>query len=123
MERTETRTIFPACGITYADCISVAGVNKREAAKKLGVAEDHFGRTVKRLGMDHWFPDVRPRPRCVTKEDIIEVAQEGWTRRDSAAILGISYGYLKDLIEMWKLQPYFISTSEALSKAQKGYCN
>lgn len=118
-----SRTIFPDCGITYADCVSVAGVNKRQAAKKLGISEDHFRRVIKRLGASHWFPDVRPRPRCVTKEDIIQVASERYTRQDAAYILGISYGYLRDLIYEWDLGKYFITTSEAISVAQKGYCS
>lgn len=122
-EEDGSRIIFPLCGLTYADVISVAGVNQRAAAKKLGVSERQFGAVIKRLGMRNLFPDHRPRSRCVSKEDIIKVAGEGWTRRDTAHILGISYEYLRDLIERWKLQPYFISTSQALSIAQKGYCN
>ena len=122
MERT-SRTIFPNCGITYADCVSVAGVNQRQAAKRLGISEDHFRLVIKRLGASHWFPDVRPRSRCVSKEDIIQVASEKYTRRDAAYILGISYDYLRDLIAEWDLGKHFISTSEALSVAQKGYCS
>jgi len=118
-----SRMIFPLCGITYADCISVSGVNQRDAAKKLGVSERQFHAVIKRLGMGHWYPDVRPRSRCISKEDIIKVAGERYTRRDSAHILGVSYAYLKDLIEEWKLQEYFISSSDAKRIAVKGYCN
>lgn len=120
--RDGSRLIFPECGLTYADCISVAGINQRAAAKKLGVTERHFHRVINQLGMGHWFPDKRPRPRCISKEDIIQVASERYTRRDAAYILGISYAYLKDLIELWQLQDHFISTSEAISRAQVGYC-
>ena len=118
-----SRTIFPLCGITYADCVSVAGVNQREAARKLGIAEDHFRRVINMLGMGHWYPDVRPRPRCVSKEDVIQVASEKFTRRDAAHILGISYGYLRDLIQEWDLGGHFISGNEARSVARKGYCS
>jgi hypothetical protein len=116
-----SRLIFPAAGISYKDCISVAGVNHRAAAKRLGIAEDHFRRTIKRLSMSHWYPDTRPRSRCISREDIIKVAGEGWTRRDAAHILGVSPGYLKDLVGEWKLQGYFISKAEAARVAQVGY--
>jgi len=111
------------CGLTYADCISVAGVNQRSAAKKLGVSERQFGAVVKRLGMGHWYPDVRPRPRCISREDIVKVAGEGYTRRDAAHILGISFGYLRDLVEEWELQDAFIvKGGHASWVARRGYC-
>lgn len=117
------RLIFPLCGLTYADCVSVAGVNQRAAAKKLGVSERQFHAVIKRLEMGHLYPDVRPRPRCISKEDIAKVAGEGYTRRDAAHILGVSYGYLRDLIEEWKLQEFFIDSGEAKRIARKGYCS
>jgi hypothetical protein len=116
-----TRLIFPSCGISYAQVVSVAGVNQRAAAKKLGLSERNFCHVIRRLGLQHWFPDTRPRSRCISREDIIKVAGEGWTRRDAAEILGISYGYLRNLIEEWKLQDYFISKAEAARVAQVGY--
>ena len=118
-----SQLIFPNCGITYADCQSVSGMNHRRAAKKLGIAEDHFQKTIKKIGASHLYPDVRPRPRCVSKEDIIQVASEKLTRRDAAHILGISYGYLRDLIQEWDLGGHFISGNEARSVARKGYCS
>ena len=121
--RNGSRLIFPLCGLTYSDCISVAGVNQRDAAKKLGISERQFHHVVKRLGMGHWYPDTRNRSRCISKEDIVTVAKEGYTRRDAAHILGISYGYLRDLIEEWKLQEFFIGSGEAKRIAVKGYCS
>jgi transposase len=116
-----SRVLMPKCGVSYLDFVSVAGMNQRAAAKRLGVSERNFGDVVRRLGMSHWYPDTRPRSRCISSEDIIKVAGEGWTRRDAAHILGISPGYLRNLIEEWKLQEYFISKAEAARVAQVGY--
>lgn len=122
MTRT-SRTLFPLCGITYADCVSVAGVNQKEAARRLGLSQRNFGEVVRRLGMAHWYPLVRPGKRCVTKEDIIQVASEGYTRLDAAYILGISYSYLRELIKDWDLGGHFLSLSKAVSVGKKGYCS
>jgi transposase len=116
-----SRVLMPKCGVSYLDFVSVAGMNQRAAAKRLGVSERNFGDVVRRLGLQHWFPDTRPRSRCISREDIIKVAGEGWTRRDAAHILGVSYGYLRNLIEEWKLQGYFISKAESARVAQVGY--
>jgi transposase len=116
-----SRVLMPKCGVSYLDFVSVAGMNQRAAAKRLGVSERNFGDVVRRLGMSHWYPDTRPRSRCISRDDIIKVAGEGWTRRDAAHILGVSYGYLRNLIEEWKLQSYFISKAQAARVAQVGY--
>ena len=56
MATRTSRILFPLCGLTYDDCISVAGVDQPTAAKKLGVSESRFREVIKRQGMSHWYP-------------------------------------------------------------------
>jgi len=117
------KILFPLCGITYADCVSVAGLNQRAAAKRLGLSLRNFGEVIRKNGMTHVYPHTRASSRCVSKEDVIQVASEGYTRKDAAYILGISYGYLRDLVKDWDLGEHFLSMSEAVSVGKNGYCS
>ena len=123
MDANTNKILFPQCGITYADCVGVAGLNQRAAAKRLGISLRNFGEVIRKNGMTHLYPHTRASSRCVSKDDVIQVASEGYTRKDAAYILGISYGYLRDLVKDWDLGGYFISTGEAISVARNGYCS
>ena len=111
------------CGLGYFDIISCAGMNQRQAAARLGVGYNYLNQTVKRLGMSHWFDDVRPRSRCVSREDVAKVAEEGYTQRDAAFLLGVSDSYLRHLVRLWGLRPLFPACGGVASQIGKlGYC-
>lgn len=120
---------MPYAGLTFAD-VSLAALNthgnRRRTAKRLGVSIRALDACIERHNLGRWFvagrgKGKRPRARCVTVEQIIEVAQEGYHRRDVAEILGISYAYLKDIIEECNLQGHFISAAQAKRIARRGY--
>jgi hypothetical protein len=111
------------CGLTYLDIVSCAGMNQRQAAKRLGVGYAYFNQVVKRQGMSHWFAHTRPRARCVCPEDIVKVASEGYTQTDAAFLLGINFGYLRRLVKLWGLRDHFPANGgEASLIGKRGYC-
>lgn len=116
--------LFPRCGITMQHVLTIAGVadNKRDAAKKLGVSERQFYTVISRHNLGHLFANRKPRKVCVTKEDIVALAQERYTRKDAAYILGISPEYLKKLIQRWNLADMFVvSKGKASWVTRRGY--
>lgn len=115
--------IFPECGITYGDCLGVSGVSHRTAARKLGIAHSHFHKKMKKLGLSYLYPDVRSRVRCISKEDIIKVAESRVSQKDAAYILGVHYTHLKMRIKEYGIRHHFITTSQAVSVGIKGYCS
>ncbi|QOX80840.1 hypothetical protein FY034_17605 (plasmid) [Trichlorobacter lovleyi] len=105
---------MPTAGLSFAD-ISLAamdcGGNKTRTAKRLGVSIKGLEATIEREKLHHWFSGrsaPRPRSRCVSKSDVESLAQEGYTRNDTAYLLGISPAYLKSLIQLWNLADAFI---------------
>jgi hypothetical protein len=124
MDRSEV--LFPYCGITLSDVLSVAAKadNKRHAAKLLGVSERQFCSVIKDRQLGHLFSLKKPRKIKVSPEDIIELAQQGFIRRDVAFMLGVSPAYLKKLILKWKLQDAFtVRHGYASWVCRRGYCN
>ena len=113
------------CGVTYLQIVdaAIASPNMRAAAERLGVSYDHLRRIVKRRGMGHWFRIEKPRPRCVSREDVAGLARQGFIRADVADMLGISEGYLKDLVREWNLYDEFtVRKGRASWVARRGYC-
>lgn len=114
--------LLPRCGVTD-DQVQEAITsmpNLRAAAKRLGVDENHLRRVAAQHGIKS--NARRPRRRCVTEEDIVKLAQEGFTRPDVAFLLGISPAYLKDLISLWGLQAAFVrAKGKAAAVTAKGY--
>lgn len=121
--------LMPICGLSFSDVSLAAlqcGGNKVRTAKRLGVGVQSLNHAIRRENLQHWFVKGRgkaPRPRqtCVSREQIIEVAKEGYTRADAAHVLGISPAYLKDLIKRWELSGYFIGHAESCRKTRHGY--
>lgn len=103
-----TRTIL--CGLTYSDIIKCAGMNQRAAAERLGVNHSYFNQRMKRLGMIHWFPPTRRR--CLSKEDIIKVAEQGLCQVDAAEALGISGPWLSQLLHEYGIRHLFPGKSK-----------
>lgn len=111
------------CGLTYLDIVGCAGMNQRQAAKRLGVSHEHFNRVCRSTGIGHWFPHTKRRLACVSREQIAEIARDGYTRKDAAYLLGISTSYLNDLIYRWSLQAEFVvSGPRAAMVNLRGYC-
>lgn len=119
---------IPFAGLTFADLSLAAleaGGNRVRAARRLGIGVRTLDRHVALLDLDRWFISGRgrgrrPRSKCVTAEQIRELCSEGYTRKDSAYLLGISYGYLKDLLHQYRLDN--LAWVNGRSVAQKGYC-
>lgn len=118
--------LFPRCGITLQHVQEIAKVakNKREAARKLGISERQFYSVIAKHNLGYLFSRFKSRKICVTKEEIIDMAQQGYTRRDTAYLLGISVDYLKRLIHRWQLADTFIITKGKASWiTRRGYTN
>jgi transposase len=119
-----TRLLMPLCGLSYRDITSCAGMSQKEAAKRLGVNYNAFNQVVKRHGISHWFPKpVQKQTQCITAEDIIQVASEGYTQKDAAAVLEVSESWFKALVARWKLNHLFPSCGKASYIGRVGYCN
>lgn len=111
------------CGLSYRQITSCAGMNQLQAAEKLGVSIAHFRRVIHKLGMSHWMEDThRPRPLCLSADDISQLAAEGYTQKDAAHIAGVSYNYFKALVGRYKLNHLFPRNGHAQAISRKGYC-
>jgi hypothetical protein len=124
MEGVEMSAIFPLCGISYNDVVEAAATqpNKKKAAERLGINEKYFYLTIKRLNMGHLFKASRsPKRRCISKEDIVKVAGEGYPMKDAAFLLGISYSYLRLLATEWGVKGLFMSKGRAGWVTRRGY--
>ena len=126
---------MPVAGLTFAD-VSLAALecrgNRVRTARRLGVGIRSLDAMIKREGLERWFLSqdwrVGPRPagsrsrtRCITREQIIEVAGDGVSQMDAAYLLGVSYAYLKDLVADWGLRSYFPSHGDCVRAGQMGY--
>lgn len=128
--------MMPVAGLSFAD-ISLAALqcrgNRVRTAKRLGVGIRSLDAAVQREGLERWFlsrtPGVGPksgkgsksRNRCVTQEQIIEVAHGGYSQRDAAYLLGISYAYLKDLVAEYGIREHFPEHGECVRNGMLGY--
>ena len=124
MNRNEI--LFPICGISYGDIVDIAGKahNMRDAAKRLGICESQFYKVMNSLDMASMFQNKRLRQSRVTREEIIELAEQGYTRKDTAFLLGIKYSYLKTLISRWELSKHFkLAKGQTIFIEKYGYCN
>lgn len=120
---------MPMCGLSFAD-VSLAAMechgNKTRTARRLGVSIKALEALIEREKIGWWFNPTggirHQRKRCVSKDDIVTLAQEGYTRPDVAHLLGISQAYLKDLISKWDLADSFIiRKGKAAAVTAKGY--
>jgi hypothetical protein len=93
-------------GITYSQIVNqCAGMSYAQAAKTCGVGAKNFTTAIRRNGMAHWFQaGRRNRRRCVTEEQVREVVHSGLIRADAAEALGISVGYLRNLMRLYNIQ-------------------
>ena len=115
-------SLLPRCGVTDDQVREVltTAPNARTAAKRLGVGESHLRKIAAQHGIR--VNSRRPRQRCVSREDIAELANDGFTRPDVAHLLGISPAYLKDLIAKWDLAGEFkIARGKAAAVTRNGY--
>lgn len=116
--------ILPNSNVSDQDIMDCSGTNIKIAAKKLGVAYNNLCIAIKKNDLKKHFPLKKDKKKCVTKEQIIAIAKEGYTRRDTAFLLGISPLYLKDLIKLWDLKDEFtLKKGKAAWVTRRGYCN
>lgn len=103
-----TREIL--CGLSYRQVVSVAGdgVTMKDAARLLGVAEDHFRRKMHRLGLVHWFPRTQHgRTRRVTAKGMQRLVDDGYALQTAAKLTGLSYSRFQHLAKEYGLQDSF----------------
>lgn len=126
---------MPVAGLSFAD-LSLAVLecdgNKVRTAKRLGVGIRSLDAVINREGLQRWFAQnkgifnrnmhKRKRTACVTREQITELALEGYLKSDAAAILGISPYYLRDLIEKWGITEFSENRGERSRIGKNGYC-
>jgi len=120
---------MPIAGLTFCDISAIAWEcqgNRVQTAKRLGVGVRSLDAAIERHGLHNWFVVGRGRgkhfrSRCVTRDQIIEVAREGYSQTDAAFILGIEYSYLKDLVKLWNLRPYFPAHGQCVKNGCLGY--
>lgn len=113
------------CGITAADILRTSrkAANMSDAARMLRVSQGYFARKMNDMGAVHYFANRKVRKRRVSQRSIIKLARQGYTRRDTAYLLGISPAYLKDLIALWHLADNFVvNRGKASWVTRRGYC-
>lgn len=111
-------------GVTASEILKAARrcANMREAALSLGLSPDPFYKKMKAIGATGYFNKQKPRNRCITKSQVISLAREGYTKPDTAFLLGISASYLKDLVALWNLANEFtLKGGQAAAVTRFGY--
>ena len=127
---------MPVAGLSFAD-VSLAALecrgNRVRTAKRLGVGVRSLDAAIDREGLHRWFISAdwrvgpkgvagsRFRRRCVTREQVVDLAAEGYLKSDAADILGISEAYLKDLIRSWKITEFNSDRSRSVKIGLHGY--
>lgn len=130
--------MMPVAGLSFAD-VSLAAMecrgNRVQTAKRLGVAVRSLDAAVEREGLQHWFLShdwrvgpkgvvgSRFRSRCVSADDIREVAADGYSQKDAAFILGIDYSYLKRMVKEFGLRSCFPDHGQCVRNGHLGYAN
>lgn len=133
---SDVSLMMPVAGLSFYD-VSLAALecngNRVRTAKLLGVGIRSLDAAIARHGLQRWFISrdwrigpksavgSRQRQRCVSREQIISIASEGYTRKDAAYLLGIDYSYLKELVRMWGLSDHFPSHGECVRVGLVGY--
>lgn len=127
--------VMPRCGISFAD-VSLAALecrgNLTRTAKRLGVEASSLRVAVRREKLEHWFCSMHPfvgpsrsgsrsRPSRVTADQIIELAKDGYSQKDAAFLLGVSYSRMKFLVKELGLRDNFLSHGECISAGRLGY--
>lgn len=112
---------FPGKCITIEDLRTAAREcpNGRAAAKKLKVSERQLYRVAKEHGIT--FQKRKPRDRCLTAEDVMQLAEEGYTQKDAAFVVDVSYEYFKELVGLYGLNDHFPSSGQAAAISRRGY--
>lgn len=120
---------MPIAGLTFGDIHRVAKAchgNRVQTAKRLGVHLCSLRKAIDRNSLHDWFVSgtgrgVKFRPRCVSREQIIDIAKDGYSYPDTAFLLGISLQYLVNLIDLWNLKSYFAPIGKRISNGMRGY--
>lgn len=121
--------VMPIAGLSYLD-VSRAALecdgNRIRTARRLGVGTRSLDAAIDRAGLHNWFVrgrgrGVKVRQRCVSREQVEAVRDEGWLRADAAHILGISVGYLRDLSELWSIS-WAADRGRKSQIGKRGYC-
>lgn len=125
--------LFPYCGITnqdIEDCIT-AKMNKRQAAKRLGISESRFYAVMKESGWNTRFHRSRkqyiPNPKKlnstlkITKRRLMYYGRLGYTIKDTASCVGACYKSVRLIINHYGIRDLFPSRSEGRLIAQRGY--
>jgi AraC-like DNA-binding protein len=97
-------------GVSYLQMVNVAaeGVTMKEAAQRLKVSEYHFGRTMRRLSLTHWFPRTQHgKARKVTLGEAVKLAAEGHSLKGAAKVAGLSYSRFQHLAKEYGLHNSF----------------
>ena len=112
---------FPNHGITVDEVKAAAKgcPNLRAAARSLNVSERQLHIVAKKHGIV--FQKRKPRPRCVSAEDVRQLAKEGYIKKDAAFLAGVEYSYFKELVNLYGLRPLFPSTGQAAAISRRGY--
>jgi hypothetical protein len=126
--------MMPGAGLSFAD-VSLAAMdcdsNRTRTAKRLGVSVRALDAAIDREGLHSWFAQTkgifnrnihrRFRPRCVTRQDVQNLIDEGYLREDAASILGISTSYLRDLCVVFGVS-FAGDRSMRIKIGKGGYC-
>jgi len=121
--------MMPVAGLSFAD-VSLAALecsgNRVRTAKRLGVGIRSLDAAIEREGLQRWFVAGRGRgkrfrSRCVTREQVVALAVDGYLKADAADILGISEYYLRDLIELWGITEFNADRGRSVKVGMYGY--
>jgi len=126
---------MPRCGLSFAD-VSLAAMecsgNLKRTARRLGVDASALRAAVRREHLEHWFCSMNPfvgspwsgsrsRKSRITVDQIKEVALEGYSQKDAAYLLGISYSRMKFLVSEMGIRECFPSHGTCTLNGRLGY--
>lgn len=122
----QSEMIFPECGLSMDDVLGVAekAVNLSHGADLLGVSQPHLHKVLQARDLLHLFPSRghRREPK-LTKEDLVECAEMGLTKEDTAQVLGVGRSTVFRYAKRFGVSDMFeTNCGKAAWIARRGYC-
>lgn len=118
--------IFPECGLSMEDVSDVAerAINLRHGADLLGVSQSHLYKVLQARDLLHLFPNKGHRRKpMLTKEDLVECAEMGLTKEDTAHVLGVGRSTVFRYAKRFGVSDMFeTNCGKAAWIARRGYC-
>ena len=115
--------LFPRRGITMSHLVKVShkSLNKRQAAKHLGISERQFSQVLIDKGIGALFRHTKPGRVTLTEEVVRQVASKKADMMAASIAAGYDYSYFKKKVGEYKLKHLFLNSGEAAALSRRGY--